>query len=277
MAVIAMTREMATRGIDVARGVAEQLGLSIVHHEIVEHDIAQLAGLSESEVHRFLEGKSSILERFRIDGDRMSRYTAHEILELAAKGNVLIRGWGAGYLLRSIAHVVCVRICAPIEYREQVLMDRLHLTDRKAARREIDRNDHAHSAVMQRLYNTDWRAPWQYALVLNTARVPIADCVSHVVNTATSPAFAETPQSRSDLMDILIAARIRHALIQRFEASGHTIGIEPTVAAGAVTLNGACSDASVITEVIRAIYGIDGVKSVESHIEHITFIPAAGM
>jgi cytidylate kinase len=277
MAVIAMTREMATRGIDVARGVAEQLGLSIVHHEVVEHDVAQLSGLSESEVHRFLEGKASLLERFRIDGNRMSRYTAHEIVELAAKGNVLIRGWGAGYLLRSIPHIVCVRICAPIEYREQVLMDRLHLSDRKAARREIDRNDHTHNAVMQRLYSIDWRAPWQYAVVLNTARVPIADCVDYIVKLATSQAFAETPQSRSNLMDILVAARVRHALIQRFESSGHTIGIEPMVSQGKVTLTGACSDAAIITEVVRAVHAIDGVKSVESKIEHITFVPVAGV
>jgi cytidylate kinase len=277
MAVIAMTREMATRGIDVARGVAEQLGLSIVHHEVVEHDVAQLSGLSESEVHRFLEGQTSLLERFRIDGDRMSRYTAHEIVELAAKGNVLIRGWGAGYLLRSIPHVVCVRICAPMEYREQVLMDRLHVSDRKAARREIDRNDHAHSAVMQRLYSIDWRAPWQYAVVLNTARVPVADCVDHIVKLATSQAFAETPQSRSNLMDILVAARVGHALIQRFGSSGHTIGVEPTVSQGKVTLTGACSDAAIIADVVRAVHAIDGVKSVESKIEHITFVPVVGV
>ena len=46
MTVIAMTREMATRGSEVAAGVAERLGLSIIHHEIVEHDIAERTGMS---------------------------------------------------------------------------------------------------------------------------------------------------------------------------------------------------------------------------------------
>src|SRR5919197_5491926 len=98
MAVIAMTREMATRGKDVAAGLAQRLALNVVHHEVVEHDIAERSGMRESEVHRYLEGEASLLERWRIDRKRVSRYTAQEILELAVKGDVLMRGWGATYL-----------------------------------------------------------------------------------------------------------------------------------------------------------------------------------
>ena len=141
MAIIAMTREMATLGRDVAAGLAERLGLVVVHHELVAQDIAERSGMRESEVHRFLEGEASLLERWRIDRVRMSRYTSEEILELAVKGNVLIRGWGATYLLRSVPHAVCVRICAPMADREQVLMLRLGIHDRATARREIERND----------------------------------------------------------------------------------------------------------------------------------------
>ena len=122
MAVIAMTREMATLGKDVSAGLAERLDLMIVHHELVEHDIAALSGMRESEVHRFLEGEASLIERWRVDRKKLSHYTAQEVLELAAKGNVLIRGWGATYLLRSVPHVVCVRICAPLPFRARVLM-----------------------------------------------------------------------------------------------------------------------------------------------------------
>jgi hypothetical protein len=39
---------VATLGKDVAAGLAERLGLDIVHHELVEHDIAERAGMRES-------------------------------------------------------------------------------------------------------------------------------------------------------------------------------------------------------------------------------------
>ena len=54
MAIIAMTREMATLGRDVAAGLAERLGLDIVHHDAVAQDIAERAGMPESEVQRFV-------------------------------------------------------------------------------------------------------------------------------------------------------------------------------------------------------------------------------
>src|SRR5271157_6622999 len=110
--------------------------------------------------------------RSRMDRRRTRRCTAQEIFELAAKGNVLIRGWGSVYLLRSVRHVLSVRVCAPMEFREAVLMQRLGLKDRAAARREIERDDAAHNGTMQRMFGIDWTDPAHYTIVLNTARVP---------------------------------------------------------------------------------------------------------
>ena len=118
MTVIAMTREMGSRGREVALGLADRLGLKIIHHELVEQDLSERLNLPESAVHRFLEGDVSLFERWRIDRTRVSLYTKEEILELACRGNVLIRGWGAAQLLHSIGNVLCIRVCAPIRCRE---------------------------------------------------------------------------------------------------------------------------------------------------------------
>jgi cytidylate kinase len=273
MAVIAMTREMATRGKDVAAGLAERLGLTVVHHEVVEHDIAERSGMRESEVHRYLEGEASLLERWRIDSRRLSRYTAQEILELAVKGNVLIRGWGATYLLRSVPHVVCVRICAPMAMRERVLMERLGITDPAWARREIERNDAAHNGTMQKMFGIDWTDASLYAIVLNTGRIPIDDCVEDIVRLTQSPAFQETPQSRNALMDQLVETRVRDALDRRFGSGTAIPGFDATVSSGKVTLTGATSDERLIVEAVRLVQGVEGVKGVESKIAHIAFRP----
>ncbi len=273
MAVIAMTREMATRGSEVASGLAQRLGLTIIHHELVEHDIAERTGMPESEVHRFLEGEASLLERWKLDRKRMSRYTVQEILELAAKGNVLIRGWGANHLLKDVPHVLCVRICAPMPFRETVLMERLGLKDVATVRREILRNDAAHNRTMQRLFGVDWQDPALYAIVLNTARVPVSECVDSIVRLSESEAFQETPHSRGVLMDELILARVRLALDRRFGAMSSQYGFEPNVVGGKVTLIGATIDEQLIVEAVRLLQGIEGVIGVTSKIEHIAFTP----
>ena len=272
MAVIAMTREMATLGRDVAAGLAERLGLHVVHHELVAQDIAGRAGTRESEVQRFLEGGATLIDRWRVDTARVSHYTAEQILDLAVKGNVLIRGWGATYLLRNVPHVVCVRICAPMPDRERVLMQRLGINDRATARREIERNDAAHNGIMQRLFGIDWTDPALYALVLNTARIEVADCVEHIIRVTQSPKFQETPVSRMALNDQLILSKVHSALDQRFGSSTSALGIDAEVAAGKVILKGALSDERMIAETVRLMHTIPGVQSVESRIGHIAFV-----
>ena len=276
MAVIAMTREMATRGKDVATGLAERLDLTIVHSELVEHDIAEHSGMRESEVHRFLEGEASLLDRWKIDPRRLSRYTAEEIFELAAKGRVLIRGWGANYLLRNVTHVIGVRICAPMSFREQVLMERLGINERAKARHEIERNDAAHNGAVQKMFGIDWADVSLYAIVLNTARVSVEDCVEQIVHLAECPIFQETPEARAALLDKVIEARVGSALARRFGSGALAKGFEATVSAGKVTLTGASTDELLIVDAIRLVHTVEGVTGVESKIVHVDFHPAGG-
>ncbi len=273
MAVIAMTREMATRGSEVAAGLAQRLGLAIIHHELVEHDIAERTGMPESEVHRYLEGEASLMERWRLDRKRMSRYTAQEIFELAANGNVLIRGWGATYLLRNVPHVLCVRICAPMPFREKVLMERLRIQDRAAARRDILRNDDAHNGTMQRLFGIDWADPTFYSIVLNTERVSVSTCVDEIARLCECEEFRETASSRHALTDALILARVRCALDRRFGSRSLQQCFEADVHEGRVVLTGATTDEHLIVETVRLLQGVPGVTGVVSQIEHVAFTP----
>jgi len=270
MTVIAMTRELGTLGKDVVAGLAERLGLDVIDHGLVERDIAATSGLPENKVHRFLEGEASLLERWRMDRRRMRCCTAQEIFELAAKGNVLIRGWGSVYLLRSVPHVLSVRVCAPMEFREAVLMQRLGLKDREAARREIERDDAAHNGAMQGMFGIDWTDPAHYTIVLNTARVPVQECVDWIVRLVQSPAFAETEEAKAELMNQLISARIRSALERHFGSHPGAL-VKTEVKAGQVILTGQMVDANYIAEAVRVVGSVEGVTGVKSHIVPIGF------
>ena len=170
MAVIAMTREMATLGRDVAAGLAKQLGLHVVHHELVAQDIAGRAGTRG-------EPKCSAFSRVELGSSIIGASTPtppspaarrSKSFDLAVKGDVPESGLGRNLSASQCAHVVCVRICAPMPDRERVLMQRLGINDRATARREIERNDAAHDGTMQRLFGIDWTDPALYSLVLNS-------------------------------------------------------------------------------------------------------------
>lgn len=272
MTVIAMTREMGSLGKDVAFAVAEKMGLEIVHHELVERDIADRMEIGESAVHQFLEGKPSLWDRWKIDQSKLSRYTAEEILDLASKGNVIIRGWGAATLLRRVPHVLCVRVCAPLKRRVDVLMDRLDLDDYSVAEGEITKNDAAHTRTIWNLFDSDWEHPLSYDVVLNTERIPISDCVDQVLNLAGSAAFKETKSSKKILTDLLIETRIKNNLANELSTGLVRGGIEVIVENGEVVLAGATTDPAALEQAHLIATRTHGVKRVENN---VTLIPTA--
>jgi len=261
MPVIAMTQEMATLGKDVALGVCEALGLQQVRHEVGDV-VAGRMQVKKSLIRRIREGKASKVERWAADDKTISIFTAEEVLDLAVKGNVLIRGWGATLLLRSVTHIPCVQVCAPLELRVKRLMERLETDDEELARREIQVDDAARAARMGEYFNVDWGDPALYDITLNTERIPIATCVDQVVALARSAAFQETPQSRAHLEDLALQARARAAM----RADPRTSGIDVVVAAegGRLTLRGIVADDKErkrVEEVAAAVPGAKGVSN----------------
>ena len=266
MTVIAMTREMGTLGKDVAIGLIDTLGLDVVHHELVERHLAERMNLGESAVHRFLEGSPSMLERWKIDGKRLSRYSAEEILERATQGNVLIRGWGAAQLLSEVQHVICIRICAPMKNRVAQMKQRLEIEDDAAVQREIRQNDDAHTRAIQRQFGQDWRSPYSYDIVLNTARVPIDACVRQIRLLADCPEYQETDASRATLQRKLTEARVRTVVDTEWSDTPFGSGITVTVADGTVTLRGVTAGLSGARSVIEKIRSIEGVEDVKNEV-----------
>ena len=266
MAVIAMTREMASRGREVAQRLAQQMGLTLILHEVVEHELAEHMHVPESAVHHFLEGGATLRERWQIGSKRLAHYTAEEILELARKGNVLIRGWGACVLLRGVPHIARVRVCAPMEVREQGVMERLDLKDRAAARREIERNDAAHKRTLQVAFGADREDPLLYDLVLNTERTTIETCVKLVRDLVESPEFRETEASRAILEDKALEAHIRIKLRERFTAGTGVTGVEATANGGKVVLSGTAIHTTLADDACKIVGAIAGVKEVQNRI-----------
>jgi cytidylate kinase len=266
MPVIAMTREMGSRGREVAQCLAKEIGLTLVVHELIEHDLAERLQVPASAVYHRFEGGATLRERWQIPSGRLARYTAEEILELAQKGNVLIRGWGACVLLRDVPHVVRVRVCAPMELRERSLMER-RSKDGGASRQEIERNDAAHKRTLQTAFGVDRENSLLYDLVLNTERLSVETCVKLVRELVESPEFRETDASRAILGDKVLEAHIRVRLGERFIAGMGVSGIEATARGGMVVLKGVAIHTTLADEAGKIVGAIPGVRDVDNRMK----------
>ena len=202
----------------------------------------------------------------------MSQYTAEEILELARDGNVVIRGWGAVAVLRAIPHVLRVRVCAPMPFRERVIMERLGLKNASEARNEIEQNDAAHARIMRGLFGVNWEVPQLYHVVLNTGGVPVDTCVRIVRLLSDEPAFQESEASRAVLAGKLIEARARAILDPLASERPIGGGLDIAVAGGRVTLSGAISQGDDLDRAVEKIRQIEGVNYVDDKVQRVARI-----
>ncbi|MGE5097364.1 MAG: cytidylate kinase family protein [Betaproteobacteria bacterium] len=263
MAVIAMTQEMASLGKDVALGLCEQLGLQQVRHEIGDV-VAGRMHVKKSLIRRIREGKASARERWAADEKTISIFTAEEVLDLAAKGNVLIRGWGATLILREVPHIPRIRVCAPFELRVKRLMERLETDDEQLVRRELENDDAARHSRMSEHFGVDWGDPTLYDLTLNTDRIPIRTCVDQVLALVNSPAFQETPSSKQRVQDLALQARARAALKADERTQGVDVVVEAT--AGRLRLRGIVLDEQERKLARSLVESLPGVKGVDDEL-----------
>jgi cytidylate kinase len=266
MTVIAMTREIGSHGSEVAAGVAAALGLEIINSEIVVPHVAGSLGVEQSAVQRYLEGKASLFDRWQIDTRKLSQHTLDQILNLALKDNVLIRGWGAAALLQGIRGVICVRVCAPMALRVRIMMERLGVKDAEAIQQEIERFDAGHSRAMRAAFNFDWNDPLLYHIVLNSARVPVDACVTTVCHLARDPRFRDDGTLRTTLANKLLETRVSAALSDEIGIGDAPAGITVSAANGRVTLTGASSRGYLRAKAEKVAFRVAGVCDIDNRI-----------
>ncbi|MBZ5648610.1 MAG: cytidylate kinase-like family protein, partial [Acidobacteriia bacterium] len=177
MPIVAMTREMGALSNEVAEGLAQELSVPVVQHEIIDV-LADKMRVRKSHVVRLIDGQANLFERMNADKTSMAIYTVAEIFNLATRGaGVILRGWGAVHALRAVPHAVCVRICAPLELRKRRLMERLKTDREDLVEKEIESSDEAQTAINRRNFHLDWTDATHYDLVLNTERVTVKQCI----------------------------------------------------------------------------------------------------
>jgi cytidylate kinase len=263
MPVIALTQEMGSLAKDVAQQLADELHLSTLRHEVAEH-VAQKMHVPRSLINRLREGNAGTIERLRADRASLAVYSAEEVLETAARGDVVLRGWGATCLLHAVPHVVCVRVTRPMKQRVEWLMKNLDTDDAESAEAEIRRSDQAHAARMHEQFGVIWGDPLLYDLVLNAERLSVESCVQQIKALVARPEFAETQSSLALLQNMAVQARVRAAL----RADETTRGVDVTVEseAGKLVLRGIVADAREKDASGAVAAAVPGVVSVDNQL-----------
>ncbi len=265
MPVVAMSREMGSLGLDVARRVALDRHQKVVYHETLGLQANRMR-LRRSHVVRLLDGRQGKDQQLTAEQTSRTLFTPEETFRLLREEDVgVVRGWGAVPLLQEIRHVVRVRVCAPMPMRVRRMMARLDTDDKEFVENEIALSDAAQDAITRRHFGTDWRDASQYDLVLNTGELTIDECVDEIESVLETSRVQRTSESVRVFDNLSLKWHVRAAL--RKDPRTGTMDLDVAADSGNVRLKGALAPGLSRSDAVEVAFSVQGVEKVTSEIE----------
>jgi len=210
MPVITISRQFGAAGVPVGRALAEKLGFYFLDRAIVAQ-VAVRSGIPESELETYDERLPSFWQRVAEalttsspeialpasvytdelmhlpTHDRLLAITRSVIEEAAARGNVVIVGRGAAFILGGQDGTLHVQLHASLDARIRYLMSRIEdipsessLDERSL--RELARSvDTARADYIRGTFNADWLDARHYDVSLDTGRLGVDGTVDVIL------------------------------------------------------------------------------------------------
>jgi cytidylate kinase len=171
MSVITLSRELGSRGDELAMAVAGRLGLRLAGRDLINR-AARAAGSPEVALAEIDELGLLAVKPSPAAVRLYAQKVGEVIRELAAKGDLLVVGRGGQMVLAGEPGVLHVRVIAPRSLRMQMVQQRCHIAPEAAGAR-IDASDKARAAFLRRAHGVRWDSPALYDLVLSMGRVSV--------------------------------------------------------------------------------------------------------
>jgi cytidylate kinase len=183
---LAISREAGARGETIARRVGKRLGWQVYAHELLEflcaNDVARQSVLADvpADAADWVAAQLERVKRDRgIDPDAEGRDMPRLILSIAARGQAILVGRGAGYYLprETSLHV---RIVAPLADRVAHMADWLRLTREQAAE-QVRVRDERRAEFLLKHFGRRSTDPYDFDLVLNSGLLGEETCADVIL------------------------------------------------------------------------------------------------
>jgi len=209
MAVITISREFGSGGVQIAARICERLGYRYID-KLLMTQVAAEVGLSGNELADFSQEDYKVrhfLQRLLSPGPhpvarltirsrdangvetispvqvhwrRAARLVQTAILTAHEQGNTVIVGRGGQVTLKGQPDVFHVRVVAPIPERILRIQQREGI-GLDEAREAANREDRISAGYLKRVFGVRWDDPLLYHMVINTGQWPIEDAAEIIV------------------------------------------------------------------------------------------------
>lgn len=267
MAIITVSRQVGSRGDEIATALITQLKYDFLDKRLVDERLAS-SGLTQEAIDRFDERKPGFWDRLSLNTERYKHFLLSAIYETAKAGNCVIVGRGAHVALAGVPGVMRVRVVASVKTRIHRIMRQLECSEDQA-QRIIQRSDQNRAGFHRFFFEVRWDAPELYDLTVNTDRTSVSAAAELIALRAQCPPYADAHEvTQRHLGDLFLAQRVKSALLLETNTPLYLLDVEAEQ--HVVTLSGTVGSAEEVRRCEEVALGVEGVERV---INRTVFMP----
>jgi cytidylate kinase len=248
MAIVAISRQVAALGDEIAAAAAEKLGYRFVRRQNLEKRIVGL-GFPAEKLAKYDEKKPSFFASLVKDRDEYLQYLQTAVLEEASQNNCILIGRGSPVILENVPSLISFRFVAEDAVRLQRLEKEFTWTE-KQARQRIDESDTNRSGFHKSFFNVNINDPLLFHLVMNTGIIGVeegAEIIAALVRTAVTPEMER--EGAEKLRQMLDAQHLVNKLV--FEDKIAIEFLRAVISGTTVTLQGVADSSAVVENALR--------------------------
>ncbi|MBR0032943.1 MAG: cytidylate kinase-like family protein [Treponema sp.] len=250
MAILTVSRQVASLGDEICQAVSEKIGYKFITRRDIERRIIEM-GFPEEKFRTFDEKKTNFFASLSKSRDEYLDYLQTAILEAAQEDCVLI-GRGANIVLKDLANHISLKFICDKKIRTERLMSEHGWTEKDALRR-IHESDENRSWFLKNFFNVSQNDDTIYHAVLNTGLFDIntvVECVSSIIkNSITTEAEA---LGKEKARELLTSQKVVNTLILKNKLNILFLKAERT-GENTIILHGVCEEPDSVEKAIKIL------------------------
>ncbi len=258
MAIITISRGTYSGGKAVAEELSRKLKYPCISKEIIL-DAAEEFGVPEDKLVAAMEAPPTTWIESPAKKIAHLNYVRYALLKRARENDLIYHGYAGHLLLGDIAHVICVRVIADMEYRIKAAIENEKLT-RKEAINFIKKLDKQGLNWTKFLYGADWNNPALYDIVINLERISVESAVDIISRMADMDEFKPDENSRLALDNQVLSSLVWAALTK--DKRTNSSNLQVVSDNGKVTISGNAGSKKSLLAIDEVTRGVKGVKEV---------------
>lgn len=248
MAIIAITRQVAALGDEIASALAKKINYTFIGRKEMEARIVEL-GFPQNKLPKYDEKKPTFFASLTKERDEYLNYLQRAVYEYAEKGNCILIGRGASVILETVENLVSLRFVADDHVRLERLQKEFDWNEKKAQQR-IDESDANRRGFHKSFFNLSNEDPQHFLLTLNTARLSIDESVTLIETLVKNHVTPELEAKGKDRVSKMLKAQcVVNQLLFDFKLNINFL--RASVDGNVITLQGVADSIAIAEQAVQ--------------------------